>query len=365
MADVLVLGGYGNFGKRICRALVAKGIGVIIAGRCESKANSLKNEIGSNLASIAVFDANKDLDLWLKKLKPKVAINTCGPFQMADYGVAEICAANNTHYIDLADGRGFVCGISALDEMARKANIAIISGASTVPTLSSAVLEAFKGEFSSIESMRFGIAPGQKAERGLATTIGILSYVGKPLLPYAGHKNPYGWQDAYVQKLPMIGNRYMANCDIPDLDLLPQKYDIKSIQFSAGLELGILHFGLWWFSYLVRGLGAIGINIDLSRYGEFFYNAAKWFDRFGSDDGGMFIIISGKDQNGAKLVKKWYIIAKNGDGPQIPTIPAIILAHKLVKDDLAFKGASACVGMLGLDEYLAELDEFEIEIFQD
>ncbi len=365
MNGVLVLGGYGNFGKRICRALVQKGIRVIIAGRDKKKAEALLLDINSEFASIAIFDANASLGEWLSKLNPKVVVNTCGPFQMADYRVAEICIANKIHYIDLADGRDFVVGIDALNEAAKKVKVAIISGASTVPALSSAVLEHFKGEFSQIESLRFGIAPGQKAERGLATTKGILSYVGKPLKPFAGHEKPFGWQDAYVQKLPLIGNRYMANCDIPDLDLLPRKYGIKSIQFSAGLELGILHFGLWGLGVLVRAFGALGISIDLSRYSDFFYNSAKWFDRFGSDDGGMFVILSGTDKNGQRLVRKWFIIAKNGDGPHIPTIPAIILAQKLVLGELKFNGAAPCVSMVPLNEYLAELAEYEISSFEE
>lgn len=365
MSDVLVLGGYGNFGKRICRALVAKSIGVIIAGRDQKSAEKLQAELANSLATIAVFDANKDLAIWLKKLKPKVVINTCGPFQMADYCIAETCIAHKTHYIDLADGRSFVKEIASLDTAAKKAKVAIISGASTVPALSSAVLERFKDEFSIIESFRFGIAPGQKAERGLATTKGILSYVGKPLKPFAGHESPYGWQDAYIQKLPVIGNRYMANCDIPDLDLLPPQYGIKSIQFSAGLELGILHFGLWALGLLVRGLGKIGISFNLSRFSAAFYNTAKWFDRFGSDDGGMFVIISGIDKEGANCVKKWFIIAKNGDGPHIPTIPAIILAQKLVEAKLKFRGAAPCVAKISLDEYLAELKEYDIAVFEE
>ena len=365
MNKVLVLGGYGNFGKRICRALVKKGINLIIAGRDKKKATALAADLGSDFVAIAIFDAKENLGEWLSKLNPKVVINTCGPFQMADYSIAETCIEHKIHYIDLADGREFVGAITTLNQAAISANIAIISGASTVPALSSAVLERFKGEFASLEKLRFGIAPGQKAERGLATTKGILSYVGKPLKAFVGHENPYGWQDAYIQKFPQIGARLMANCDVPDLDLLPAKYEIKSIQFSAGLELGILHFGLWGLGFLVRGFGKIGIDLDLSRFADWFYYTAKWFDKFGSDDGGMFMIMSGIGKDGQKCTRKWFIIAKNGDGPQIPTIPAIVLAQKLVEDKLRFRGAAPCVAMVTLEEYLAELKEYEISTFEE
>ena len=112
------------------------------------------------------------------------------PFQIKRYEVAEACIAACVHYVDLADGRGFVTGIPALDASAKSAGVWVISGASTVPGLSSAVLEHYRSEFATIDSLRYGISPGQKAERGLATTQGILSYVGKPLKAVPGDTKP-------------------------------------------------------------------------------------------------------------------------------------------------------------------------------
>lgn len=360
MRSVLILGGYGNFGKRIARALVKSEVPVIIAGRDGAKAASLQNELGSRFASIACFNAFTELDDTLEKMKPAVVINTCGPFQMSDYSIAECCIRHGVHYIDLADGREFVTGITALDAQAKTHEVAVISGASTVPGLSSAVLEHFKGEFSKIEQMIFGISPGQKAERGLATTQGILTYVGKPLKPFLGHRRTvYGWQDIYRQEYPEIGKRWMANCDIPDLDLLPEHYDIKSIRFSAGLELGFLHLGLWGLSWLVRA----GLPLHLPALAKPLLKASNWFDGLGTADGGMHVILSGKDRQGNPHKRTWFIVAFDGKGPHIPTVPAIILARKLATGELEYTGASACVGMVSLKEYLAELQEFNIKVY--
>mgnify|MGYP001615262593 FL=1 len=361
MTKVLVLGGYGNFGKRIVRALVKKEVATIIGGRNFQKAQALKAELRSKYAQVAVIDVQNGFESSLLALNPKVVINTCGPFQKANYEVAEICARHGVNYIDLADGRSFVCGITALNETAKRNNCAVISGASTVPALSSAVIEHFGPQFSEIEKLKFGISPGQKAERGLATTQGILTYVGRPLAPFAGHEKAFGWQDIYAQKYPEIGTLLMANCDIPDLDLLPIKYGINDIRFSAGLELGFLHFGLWFLSHLVR----IGLPVNLPKHADFMLKVANWFDRFGTADGGMHVMLIGKDNDGRPLRKTWFIIAKNGDGPQIPTIAAIILAQKMVKNQFDFFGAAPCVGMINLDEYLAELKPFEIKTYEE
>ncbi len=165
--------------------LVRQGVAVLIAGRDESNATELLRRLPAGLARAAIFDVKSELPRQLRLLRPAVVVNTCGPFQGADCGVAQTCVAAQTPYIDLADGRDFVTGIRSLDEAAKKQNVPVVSGASTVPALSSAVLEHFLPQFAEIDSLTYGIAPGQKAERGLATTKGILSYVGKRLRP--GH----------------------------------------------------------------------------------------------------------------------------------------------------------------------------------
>lgn len=360
MRDVLILGGYGNFGKRIAAALVRSGVPVIIAGRNAEKAVALATESGS-LARAEAIDAETNLAAALERLRPGVVVNTCGPFQLKNYSVAQACINAGVHYIDLADGRTFVTGITALDSIAKAAGIWAISGASTVPGLSSAVLEHYKGEFSQIDSLVYGISPGQKAERGLATTQGILTYVGKKLKPISGDATPrYGWQDIYRQDYPELGKRWMANCDIPDLDLLSSRYGIKHIRFSAGMEHTLLHLGIWKLSWLAR----LGMPLHLEKHAAFLLRASHWFDRFGTDSGGMHMIISGKDKNGRPHTRRWFIIAHNGDGPQIPCIPAIILARKLAEAELPGSGAAPCVGMVTLKEYLQELKPFAIRTYE-
>lgn len=358
--SVLILGGYGNFGKRIAQALADDGIDVMIAGRNQAKADALVQQLPKGLAHSVCFDINTTFEGQLEALQPAVVINTCGPFQNSDYRVAETCIHHGIQYIDLADGRDFVTGITALHEQASNQGVTVISGASTVPGLSSAVIEHFRHEFESIETLKFGISPGQQAERGLATTQGILSYVGKPLKPFAGHRQQvYGWQDLYRQDYPTLGKRWMANCDIPDLDMLPDRYGIKSIQFSAGLELGFMHLGLWGLSWLVR----LGIPLNLAAFASPLLRLSNFFNGMGTADGGIHMIVSGRDKNGNARTRSWFIIARDGHGPHIPTIPAIVLAKKLVRQEIKLSGAMPCVGLVSLDEYLQTLQHYHIQIY--
>jgi hypothetical protein len=358
MHEVLILGGYGNFGKRIATALSRHTVPVVIAGRNPAKAEALSAELPG--ARAAAIDIHRDFAAALTREQPSVVVHTCGPFQGADYDVARACIAAGVHYVDLADGRDFVTGFRRLDADARAAGVTAVSGASTVPGLSSAVVEHFKGQFSRLDAMDFGIAPGQRAERGLATTQGILSYAGRRLEPFAGHPAPYGWQDLRRLKLPGMGTRWLANCDIPDLDLLPETYGLQDIRFGAGLEVGGLHFGLWALSWAVR----LGLPLNLKSLARPMLAISNVFDPLGSDIGGMFVDLTGLDHEGRPKAVRWAIVAGSGDGPQIPCAPAILLAKRLhEKSPGMAAGALPCVGLISLENYLAELERFDIKTF--
>ena len=196
---------------------------------------------------------------------------------------------------------------------------------STVPCLSSAVIEHVKTHFQAIDKLIYGITPGQKSPRGYATAASILTYLGKPIKTRStSNKQQYGWQGLYRQSYPVLGKRWMANCDVPDLDIFPQLYNIKDIRFSAGMESSFLHLGMWGMSWLIRW----GMPISLVNYTGLLLKISHFFDWVDTNDGGMHMIFTGFDQYGIKKRFEWYIIAKNGDGPQIPCIPAIVLTKK-------------------------------------
>ncbi|MFT4074438.1 MAG: saccharopine dehydrogenase NADP-binding domain-containing protein [Asticcacaulis sp.] len=356
--DILILGGYGNFGKRIARALSRHGLPLVIAGRHLAKAEALCRELPG--ARPLQLDIHQGLVEVLAREKPSVVVHTSGPFQNSDYDVARACIAAGVAYVDLADGRDFVREFSQLDNEAKAAGVTVISGASTVPGLTSAVITHLQPAFSRLDRLDFGISPGQKAERGLATTQGILSYVGRPLRPFAGHPRAFGWQDIRRQTYPVMGKRWLANCDVPDLDLLPPIYGLRDIRFGAGLELGLLHLGLWGLSWLVWA----GLPLHLPALARPLLAASDAFNPFGSDIGGMHVVLSGTGTDGAPLTRSWFIVAKSGDGPQIPCVPAILLAKRLHEKDPALShGALPCVGLVRLEDYLEELRRFDIETF--
>lgn len=363
---VLILGATGNFGRKIAQGLVEKNIAIIISGRQEEPLLALKKQLSKaaihTCIDILCFDFKKRLSQELLRIRPLVVINAVGPFQTADFTTAINCILLGVNYIDLADAREYVNDFAILEEEATKKNCIAITGASTLPCLSSAVLNHYKDEFKTIDSLIYGISLGQKAERGLATFKSILSYLGKDFKDICGlSKKIYGWQDLYRQEYPLLGKRWMANCEVPDLDLLPGFFPIKSIRFSAGIESTVAHLGLWFLSWLIR----LKFPIKLENHAETLLKLSHYFDRFGTDAGGMHMLMSGTDHKGNAKNIKWFLVAKAGDGPNIPAIPAILLAKRIVQEEIQEIGAMPCMHLISLESYLAELKKLDIHIFSE
>jgi hypothetical protein len=354
---ILLLGGYGNFGTLIARRLSREpDLTVIVAGRSQQKASALAGELNAEWAQVDIFD---DPTGHLKSLKPDILIHTSGPFQEQGYEVAQACIRNGVHYLDLADGRDFVAGVDRLDEAAGAAGILVVSGASTVPGFTSAVLAKYAGAFDAVEALDFGIATAQKTGRGLATVRAVLGYAGKPFKTLIGGqmRDVYGWQDLRWHRFRGLGWRALGNCDVPDLALFPQHMpSLRTVRFRAGLELPLLHLGLWTLTWPVR----LRIVPNLRAAAGVLLEVSRLFDVFGTDDSGFYMEMTGRASGGQRRRVVFELTAHGGDGLMIPCTPAIVLALKLARGDIKKRGAMPCVGLLDLDDILGELRPLRI-----
>lgn len=358
---VLIIGGYGNFGSFITETLAKEAnIQVIIAGRTLYKAKKLALRIESkHPAEYVEIDINQLTTNSLVAINPDIVIHTSGPFQSQSYDVAELCINQGCHYIDLADGRDFVNNIKTLDTIAKEHGSLVISGASSVPCLTSAIVDHYQSEFLQLEELDYGITTAQKTARGLATTAAILGYTGKPFETLIQNKPTriYGWQDLRVRKYKDLGWRLLGNCDIPDLSLFPERYkDIQTIRFYAGLEIPFIHITLWSLSWLVR----FKIIRNLQKYAALMLKASFWFDCLGSSNSAFHMQLSGKDKGGQTKKITFELTAQSGDGPYIPCMPAILIAKKIANQEMTTIGAHPCMGFITLDEYLDGLKEMDI-----
>jgi hypothetical protein len=363
---VLIIGGYGNFGGTIARALASESdIQLLIGGRSRAKAQAFASSLGAVLPAEAIaLDIAGDLRAVFAAAEPDIVVHTTGPFQDQSYAVARAAITARCHYIDLADARRFVAEIGQLDEAARTGNVLVVSGASSVPCLTAAYLDAARPRFRAIERVEYGISAAQQTNRGLATTSAILSYVGKPFATRIDGRDSivYGWQDLHAVRYPELGRRLFGNCDIPDLTLFPARYpELQTIRFAAGHENAVLHLGLWKLSWLVRW----HLLPSLQTLAPLLLKLSFLFDVFGSSRSGFQMFIEGIGPDGAKRRERHWIIARSGHGPYIPCMPAILITKGLARGTMAARGARPCLDLIDLALYRDALRGFDIDFIDD
>ncbi|MDN5923644.1 MAG: saccharopine dehydrogenase NADP-binding domain-containing protein [Xanthomonadales bacterium] len=349
---VLLIGAGGVFGSSIARRLAHDPrFALTLAGRRSAPLQALCKTLGDASVRFATLDTTAArLDDALGRLRAQLVIHTAGPFQAQDYRVAEACLACNSDYIDLADGREFVCGFAQLDQRARAAGRLLISGASSVPALSAAVVDALLPRFRTLECIEHAISPGNHTERGAATVAAILGYCGRPIRVWRDGRwqQARGWLDGKRQSFP-CGRRRTGVCEVPDLSLFPLRYpDVRSVVFRAGLELPLLNVGLVCLASLVR----FGVIHNLAAWAPALRRLSEYFKRWGTDRGGMVVELAGTGTDGAPLRLRWWLDAAAGVGPQVPTTAAVVLAQQLADGRLTAQGAMPCVGLLTLDQWL-------------
>jgi hypothetical protein len=356
---VLIIGGGGSFGSRIATLLKNDpGLELILAGRNLKKLAELSatlNAQGARTTPLALNLAREDVAHVLAAQRVDLVIHTAGPFQAQNTDVARACMRARVDVIDLADSSSYVSHIRRLDADAKAAGRAIISGASTVPALSSAVVDALSGDFASLTSITTRIAPGNRAPRGRAVVAAILSYVGRTVPGWADGFpiKRIGWSKLHRRSLSIpnvapLKRRWFAVCEAPDLELFPEHYrGLKTVRFFAGLELTILHLGLWLFSWLPRSR----VIRSLRPLTGFFRAVADLFRPFGSDRGGMTVDVEGRTREGVALTRRWTLIAEAGDGPFVPGLAAVIFVRRHLRGDILAPGARPCLSLITLREF--------------
>ena len=365
MPLVLVIGGMGSFGRRLVEGLLATTeAAVVIGGRAPKRYGSdvqaLQQIYGVDRVGAIAIDRDAALDI-LRVLKPLCVVDAAGPFQNAEPSLARAAIAAGCHYVDLADARDFVARFGALDSSARKAGILAATGASSSPALSGAAVAELTAGWQDIAEISVAISPGNRAPRGLSVVEAILAYAGQPvraLLHGRWRKLP-GWGALTRQDIPGLGRRWLSLCETPDLDLLPARYPTAdTVLFRAGLELPVLHLGLWLLALSVRG----GLIASLRPHAPLLHRMASWFESFGTDRGGMSVTVSGRDHEGRSATAVWSLVAEAGDGPNIPVLPALALIRGLLEGKINEKGARHAGDLLSLAAIESEFSRFRIAV---
>lgn len=365
MKTIVVIGGTGHFGGRICRRIVGEpNTELVVTSRSLARAQVFVDELQASNSATAISAAGLDQSLQefetdLLALRPDIVIHTAGPYQGQDYRVARACIQAGSHYIDLADGRDFVQGFNSLHNEAKRKDLLLVSGASTLPGLSSAVIDSLRCEFAVIRKIEISIAPAHQAPRGKSTIAAVLSYCGIPfqVLIDGQWVTKYGWQDLTRHRYPDFGMRLSGACDVPDLGLLPDYVDgVETVTFHAALEAKWEQLALWSMGWVTRA----GIIRKWDRFVPMFQKISDRLIGLGSDVGGMHIRIAGTSIDRKPMSVTWNLVARENHGPEIPCSPALILARKLAADRVSLRGAQPCLGLFSMSDFEHELSDFNV-----
>jgi hypothetical protein len=356
---ILIIGGYGTFGGRLAELLREETrLTLLIAGRSLANATAFCAALGGKAcATPLVFDRDGDLGRQLSAAAPALVVDASGPFQ--DYGadpyrVAEACIALGIDYLDLADGAAFVEKIAALDAEARARGVYVLSGVSSFPVLTAAVLRRLARPGDAVETIAAGIAPSPYAGVGLNVIRAIAGYAGKRVPLVRGGRPAFAhalidsmrFTIAPPGYLPLARIRFSL-VDAPDLRVLPALWPgVASVWTGAGPVPAVLHRGLSLLAWLVR-LRLVPSLLPLARLFHAAINRLRW----GEHRGGMFVAVTGRDAAGRSFARSWHMVAEADNGPLIPSMACAAIVRRVLDGNRPAPGARAATGDLELDDY--------------
>jgi NAD(P)-dependent dehydrogenase (short-subunit alcohol dehydrogenase family) len=356
---ILVLGGYGIFGGRLCELLAGQtGIVLVVAGRSLAKAQALCGKLtpGAQLEALAL-DRCGNLNSHLTQVKPDLLIDASGPFQNYGkdaYRVIRACLACHVNYMDFADASDFVRGVQQFDQEAQALGLYVLSGVSSFPVLTAAVVRHLANGWDKIIAIRGGIAPSPYAVVGENVIRAVAAYAGQRVPLVRQGKPAHGYALTEIQqytisppgRLPLHSTRFSL-VDVPDLQVLPPLWpDAEEVWMGAGPVPEVLHRMLNGLAWLVR----LGVLRSLSPFAVVFFHAINRL-RWGEHRGGMFVEVRGVDASGQPSTRSWHLLAEGDDGPYIPCFALQALVEHALNGNPPQTGARPATADLELEDY--------------
>lgn len=353
---ILILGGYGVFGGRLAVLLSnLPQATLLIAGRDLARAQDFcARYVGQTRVEPLKLD-RRELAWSLATIAPDLVVDASGPFQAYGanpYAVIEACIAARVDYLDFADAADFVFGVARFDQAAKDAGVFVMSGVSSFPVLTAAVLRKM-AETIDIVSVEGGIAPSPYAGIGLNVMRAVVGYAGAPVKLLRGGAQTTGiglaesrrFTIAPPGRLPLRNIRFSL-VDVPDLQVIPPEHlAMRDIWMGAGPVPEFLHRLL---NLLAQARARLRLP-SLTPLSRLFYAVLNRM-KFGEHRGGMYVQARGR-RDGKDVEMSWHLLAEGDDGPFIPSMAIEGIIRKLLVGDRPAAGARPATAALELDDY--------------
>lgn len=353
---ILIIGGYGVFGGRLVELLAdIVDLELVVCGRNLSKAQVFCTTINGQATIRALQLDRNDIDNVLFSEQPEIIVDASGPFQAYGtdcYCVIKSCIAAGVNYLDFADAADFVYGVSQFNKEAKAAGIFVLSGVSSFPVLTAAVLRNMALTMD-INKVQGGIAPSVYAGVGVNVMRAVLSYAGEPVTLQRngvqgqgmGLAESFRYTVAVPGKLPLRNIRFSL-VDVPDLQIIPLEHPtLTDIWMGAGPIPETLHRVL---NLLAKARARFKLP-TLVPFSKLFYIVLNMV-KFGEHRGGMYVYAEGT-VDGKTIEQSWHLLAEGDDGPYIPSMTIEAIIRKFLNGQLPNMGARSGANALELNDY--------------
>lgn len=355
---IIVLGGYGAVGSRICTAIARLPyVECVIAGRRPKRARRLAKTIS---ASTLRIDVN-DRELVERELADAfLVINAAAPFQGQSLNVAQFCANSGVHYIDIADDRVFVNSVLNLNAQAKRNGSLLVTGVSSMPAIAAVLVDSLGESFDKIYEIETITAGGNKVPFGRASVYSLLSKIGSTVRSkYRGRwREKSCWTEPRkISFPPPVGRRRAYLYDVPSLDHFLRAYGVQTATFRMGLQLGLFNRVLGFLGWLHR----IGRLKRPARYTGLLHMLSRRFRKWGDASYAIQVRVLGTHGN-REVSHSVTLVEAESEGLGIVTSLVITLVKRWMENGVSEFGAVTAVGYVGLDDIRPELIHHDVKL---
>jgi saccharopine dehydrogenase-like NADP-dependent oxidoreductase len=226
---ILVIGGYGQVGKIICRQLAATFPGkVIAAGRSYKKAEAYAVSIGGIVHPMQL-DVN-DLDRVADILQETRIAIMC--LDHNDAGFVKACIEQKTQYIDISPSYDTLARIESLHDRAVEHGITALLGVGLAPGLSNMLVKYIAAQCERVECVDIFLMLGIGERHGRNGIQWLLNHLYQDfdMLEHTAQKRIKSFSDKKTTLFPeKLGRRMTYRFDLADQHILPKTLGVPNV----------------------------------------------------------------------------------------------------------------------------------------
>lgn len=355
---ILVIGGGGFYGRYLVNDLFGHtNANITIVGRKPLRIEPTRADriefVRCDISDLnALTNLVKGFDL---------IIHCAGPFQELPLNPLLAAIHAQVDYVDISEDRVFHREVEKLKDEIQSSGITVLSGMSVAPAMEILFADLMRDCFERLVAVRTFAAPDTRKHRGPAMFYTMLMGVGRSFWqPKDGNlRKVEGWTEPeWIEFPPPLGRRltYLV-LEMADLDLLPQLFGVKTVEFKAGTEWSFLNRLLSMAARIRKRTG----YPDWESFAPV-VRALSWLvGRFGRDEGGVIFEITGVLNN--SLVTHEVAVVARRNGGLIPAVLASIGAKKLVSGEVPTRGIVPLNHWISSDELVKDLVDRGLEIW--